>query len=209
MDLFFDVETTGLPPYRGCPATHADMPHLVQFAAILSDPVTERECASVSMLVRPEGWEIDDKIAELTGITHEMASAAGVTEWSAAMMFAALARAAKRVIAHNLAFDVQMMDAALVRAAQKTPRLAVPHLDSLLGDDVERICTMQLSLPVLDLPPTEKMVAAGFNKPKPPKLGEAYEFFKGEPLVGAHDALVDVRACRDVFLALQAKPETV
>jgi DNA polymerase-3 subunit epsilon len=43
------------------------------------------------------------------------------------------------------------------------------------------------------------MLAAGFNKPKPPKLSECIQFFFNEELVGAHDALVDVRACVRVF----------
>jgi DNA polymerase III epsilon subunit-like protein len=33
-----------------------------------------------------------------------------------------------------------------------------------------------------------------------PKLEEAYKHYYGEIFSGAHDALVDVRACRDVFL---------
>ncbi len=202
MDLFFDVETTGLPPFRGCQWSHPDMPHLVQLAAILVDPETDVEMATVSVLVRPDKWEIDERIAELTGISHEMATTAGVSEWSAAMMFAALLRAAKRVIAHNIEFDLLMLGAALHRAAKRSPHMRIASLDNMLGER-EQVCTMKLSLPVLDLPPTEKMVAAGFNKPKPPKLEEAYQFFKGEPLIGAHDALVDVRACREVFVALQ------
>lgn len=204
MDLFFDCETTGLPPFRGCPVHHPDMPHLVQFAAILADD--DREYASVSLLVRPDGWVIDEKIAELTGITHDMASLGGVTEWSAAMMFAGLVRAATRIIAHHIEFDVPVIGAALYRASKRTPSLNVPLIEDLLSDR-EQICTMKLSTPVLNLPPTERMVAAGFNKPKPPKLEEAYQFFKGQPLIGAHDALVDVRACREVFQELQAMRE--
>jgi DNA polymerase III subunit epsilon len=201
MDLFFDVETTGLPPFRGCPVHHPEMPHLVQFAAILADD--EREYASVSVMIKPDGWVIDDTIAELTGITNEMASMGGITEWSVAMMFVSLARKATRLIAHNLPFDVLMMGAALHRAAKKNSHIKMPSIEDLLDQSIEAVCTMRMSSPIVNLPPTEKMVAAGMNMPKSPKLSEAYEFFTGEPLIGAHDALVDVRACRQVFQQIQ------
>jgi DNA polymerase-3 subunit epsilon len=43
------------------------------------------------------------------------------------------------------------------------------------------------------------MKAAGRKGPKSPKLSEAYRHFLGEDLIGAHDALVDVRACRRIY----------
>jgi DNA polymerase III subunit epsilon len=56
---------------------------------------------------------------------------------------------------------------------------------------------------LVNLPPTAKMVAAGFNKPKPPKLAEVILFLFGEELQGAHDAMVDVRATARVHFHLQ------
>jgi len=47
------------------------------------------------------------------------------------------------------------------------------------------------------------MLAAGFTKPKPPKLEECIRHFFNEELDGAHDAMVDVRACRRVYFHLQ------
>ena len=48
------------------------------------------------------------------------------------------------------------------------------------------------------------MRAAGFNKPKSPKLEECIEHFFGEKLSGAHDAMVDVGACKRVYFNLKA-----
>jgi DNA polymerase III subunit epsilon len=36
-----------------------------------------------------------------------------------------------------------------------------------------------------------------------PNLGEAYRHFTGTDLAGAHDAAVDVAACKAVYLALR------
>ena len=65
-----------------------------------------------------------------------------------------------------------------------------------------KFCTMSASSAIMKLPPTEKMISAGFNKPKPPKLSDAYEHFFGKNLEGAHNALVDVRACKEVYFEL-------
>ena len=45
--------------------------------------------------------------------------------------------------------------------------------------------------------------AAGRNHPKTPNLGEAYRFFTGCELQGAHSALVDVDACLAVYWAIR------
>ena len=55
---------------------------------------------------------------------------------------------------------------------------------------------------VVNLPPTEKMRAAGFDKPKPPKLEECIRHFFNEELGGAHDAMIDLDACRRVYIHL-------
>ncbi len=70
-------------------------------------------------------------------------------------------------------------------------------------------CTQEASAPIVNLPPTERMIAAGRNHPKSPQLGEAYEHFTGEKLEGAHDALVDVLACKLIFDKLTESPADV
>ena len=52
------------------------------------------------------------------------------------------------------------------------------------------------------------MVAAGFNKPKPPKLEECIKHFFNETLEGAHDAMVDLAACSRVYFHLKAMEAT-
>jgi DNA polymerase-3 subunit epsilon len=47
------------------------------------------------------------------------------------------------------------------------------------------------------------MLAAGFTRAKQAKLSECITHFFNEDLTGAHDALVDVRACARVFFHLK------
>lgn len=187
--MFFDTETTGLPDKRS-PVTAKHQPHVVQLAAILTeDDGTER--ASINLIVNP-GVTIPKGASDVHGITDEVAGLFGVRPKIAAYAFRNLAARADLVVAHNIEFDLFLMEALFARL----------EMSSMEGG--EHFCTMAATTPILNLPPTERMLAAGFNKPKPPKLEEAFRHFFGQDLVGAHDALVDVRACRDVFFAVRA-----
>ncbi|KVD80766.1 hypothetical protein WS62_25945 [Burkholderia sp. ABCPW 14] len=61
----------------------------------------------------------------------------------------------------------------------------------------------------IHLPPTEKMVRAGRNHAKSPNLAETYEFFTGKKLEGAHNAAVDLAACKAVYFGIQTHHEAM
>jgi len=63
---------------------------------------------------------------------------------------------------------------------------------------------MTAAAPIVNIPPTPKMLAAGFNKPKSPKLEECIKHFFGEELPGAHDAMIDVIACRRIYFHMKS-----
>jgi DNA polymerase-3 subunit epsilon len=197
--LAYDTETTGF--LAGDDPAHPDQPHLVQFAAILAD-LDGVERASVSVIIKPRGYTIPKKASDVHGVTTEIAERCGVPLGTAVAMFDRLIKPASYVVAHNKGFDEVVMGAAWHR---HSAQLADPSPDLLtvIGDR-PRHCTQALSAPIINLPPTEKMLKAGFNKPKAPKLAEAVEFFFKEDLAGAHTALADARGCLRVFLELMA-----
>jgi DNA polymerase-3 subunit epsilon len=47
----------------------------------------------------------------------------------------------------------------------------------------------------------------GMMQPKPPKLEECIQHFFSEELPGAHDALIDARACARVYFHLKTTEE--
>jgi DNA polymerase-3 subunit epsilon len=195
--LIFDTETTGLPDWRA-PSDSDHQPHLVQLAMVLLD-AEFRERASVSLIVKPEGWKIPDEVAKIHGITTDIAERFGVPEKSAAKLYASMLYTTGAMgVGHNVKFDLRIMRIALLRAGYTKEQLD--------GREVQTFCTMTTSTPIVNLPPTDKMKAAGFNKPKTPNLGECIKHFFGEDLEGAHDAMVDVRACLRLFRHLRTQP---
>ena len=191
MILFFDTETTGFPDYR-MPVEWDGQPHLVQLAAILADDDgTERAC--LSTIIRPDGWTIPEGAAKIHGITTEIATEIGMPLGSALKAFVGMRAPAGTLVAHNIKF----MRIALARRPQ-------PNVER---KSAKLYCTCESAAPVVNLPPTERMIAAGINKPKSPNLGECIQFFFNEKLEGAHDALVDVRACARVYFEIQRRQQ--
>lgn len=192
MLLALDTETTGLPDFRS-PSNAPHQPHLVQLAMILIDD-DDAEAACVDLIIKPEGWVISPEATAIHGISHEKAMRVGVSEKVAARIYANLMYglgAPVTALAHNAPFDLRIMRIAMLRAG-----LTKEWLDAR---EVASFCTMRAATPIINLPPTPKMIAAGFNKPKSANLGECIRHFFDEALDGAHNALVDVRACVRVY----------
>lgn len=192
MLLFADTETTALYNFSR-PPDHPSQPHLVQLGCILTEQDgTPR--ATLDLIVRPEGYAIPDAAAAVHGITTEIAERVGIPLTIAVAAFVHLRSKADTIVAHNLAFDERIMATAIHRTG-KTITLAAP---------LARACTLEMAEPILKLPATAKMVAAGrANQFKKPNLGECYRHFFGEELKGAHTALADAQACARIYFAIK------
>ena len=199
--LFYDTETTGLPLFKE-PSEHPDQPHIVQLAACLVDLVTRDIISSMDVIVRPDGWTIPDDVAAIHGINTARATAEGVPEAEAVSMFMGMWGQAASRIAHNEQFDARIL------------RIALMRHQGLHGEGIadawkqgKAECTAKLATPICKIPPTEKMLKAGFNKFKTASLGEAYRHFTGSELENAHSAMADVRACMEVYFAIKGAKE--
>jgi len=189
MILFFDTETTGFYDKK-LPADHASQPHIVQLAMCLTeDDGKERLSAS---LVIDCPFNIPIQASSVHGIDRDVSGAFGVDLEMAIDLFRHFYMRADLIVCHNVAFDLPVMASEIGRFQKR-----------LVALDKPTFCTMEASAPIVNLPPTERMIAAGFNKPKAPKLEECVRHFFDEALDGAHDAMIDVAACRRVYFHLQ------
>jgi DNA polymerase-3 subunit epsilon len=209
--LFVDTETTGLPDFRR-PHSWTGQPRICQFGAILTD-LNGATKAELNLIIRPDGWTIPAKLTEIHGISQADAEKYGVRAKDALNLFTTLCGAAELVVAHNIEFDRFMIYREIAAQRVTGGQAADGRANDGQTDDDDPetfikfndFCTMNAAIPILKLPPTDRMKAAGRTGFKWPSLRETYRHFFGRDFDGtAHDAMADVRACRDIYFALKA-----
>ena len=184
MYLFFDTETSGMIQ-RELPPEHEDQPRLVQVAMILTDEVLNIQ-GELSVLVRPEGHSFDPGAVKVHGITEEKAEQFGVSLRTTLDMIREMCAVASTAVAHNVEFDLAVLDTQYRRLGEESP-----------FDTLEHECTMAMTKPICML---ESRRGMGF---KAPTLSEAHTHFFGKPVENAHEALADTRACLAIYRAVK------
>ena len=187
--LFVDTETSGFAKFS-LPADDPTQPHLVQLAAILTDP-TGRPLNTFGLLIKPEGWEIPAEATAVHNITTAMCHEHGVKLAGAVNLLLRLLTGNVTMVAHNLRFDQMVLRTAVARSGCAWP-------------EVPTYCTMLAATPIVGLPNPN-----GRRGNKWPQLKEAYRHFTGKEPEVTHDALADVRSCMEVFFKLNPPDRVV
>ncbi len=186
--ILFDTETTGKLAHQERSTSEAQ-PSLVQLAARLEDFDTSEPLAEINLIIQPAGWTIPAEASAIHGISHAKAMDCGVTLANACFLFRDLMSAATIAVAHNIDFDRTIMQRAFFMAE-------VPEID---WNRLSNVCTMKAATPIVKIKHQRPKHPNDF---KWPKLEECIRHFFNEPLNGAHDALIDVRACGRVYREL-------
>ncbi len=207
LTLVYDTETSGLPLWNQ-PSEHPDQPRVLQLHAELFNDDTGETYATLSSIIKPEGWTVPAEITAITGITQEKAQDLGRPIGEVLPEFIDLWRRGGVRVAHNESFDMRMVRIELMRHPGFKDVMITPDISYAdFWKRGEAYCTQVGSTKILNLPPTEKMRAARRNHPKSPNLAEAFEFFTGTKLENAHDAAVDVAACKQVYFGIRKHNE--
>jgi DNA polymerase III epsilon subunit-like protein len=187
MYLFFDTETTGIPRNYKAPVSDlANWPRVIQLAFLLTDGAGVLQAAQ-QFLIKPEGFAIPADATRVHGITTEHALAKGVPLGAALGEFLACLKSAQTLVAHNMAYDENVLGAEFLRAKLANP---LPK--------AKRFCTMQAATNFCALP-------GRYGNFKWPSLSELHVKLFGKDFKGAHGAQPDVQACATCFFALRAK----
>lgn len=128
--FIFDTETSGLTDTRRIPLDK--QPEIIELYAAVTDLASGDKLAEVERMIKPRK-AISDEITRITGITNDDLKDALPFSAHASDIEDALARC-DAVIAHNLSFDMEMVDIEFERLGQK---VAWP---------ARRICTVEQTM---------------------------------------------------------------
>jgi DNA polymerase III epsilon subunit-like protein len=184
--LYFDTETTGLPPKGARYNTDYDQfPHIVQLSWWFDGQFYD-------FIIKPKGWTIPEQSTEIHGITTEKALTEGQSFKKVIEKFAFHCDQASKVVAHNIYFDTSIIKANTIREFGIESNFYTYLEESI--DKSKRIDTMMKTI---------KYVGAKKDNggAKFPTLEELY-FKLFEESFPAHNALEDVKALKRCHEAL-------
>lgn len=185
MNLFFDTETTGLPP-KG--AKWDINPELFPKIASLS---WKMNGVMKDYIIKPEGYEIPEESTKIHGITTEKAMDEGILFDIVMAEFSQDCIIADKVIGHNIYFDSSVIKANFLTKYGNAGLLEI--INRALHKD-KRICTMMKTISFCSIP----FKNTGKGK-KWPTLEELYaKLFNGETFA-AHNSKDDVLATERCF----------
>ena len=226
LTMVFDVETTGLLPSNRKngenPPTLSEYPYITQLSYVIYDKKTDRILKSVNHYIKiPEQIEIPEIVTKITGITKEICEVKGISIIIALSEFYRDLHSCDIIVAHNYAFDYQIIQAEMKRNydfIRKNCKKALELFTSeyLANNRKRYYCTMQMSIYICKLPfqrKTTTKIDAGVNiNPRPykvkkitykyPKLSELHNHLFGFVPENLHDAQVDVETCLRCYNAL-------
>jgi len=187
MYLFFYTETDGLPRNYGASMQELDnWPRVIQLAWAMYNEKQELVEENVDLIL-PDGWTVPDKKFWIdNGFSQAQSIKDGIKIVSALHKFSDQIEMAKMLIAHNIDFDYNITGAEFLRARIRCV------------NKPKQYCTMKETVNLCKLPGKYKK-----QEYKWPKLVELHEHLFGVGFEGAHDALVDVRACAKCYFRLK------
>lgn len=178
MDLVtaFDTETTGLIDNRVIKIVR--QPHVIEFYGCMVDIDSGEISSEIDLLIRPPSErDLTEEITTITGITWPMVEDKPLFHEVSDQIFKFIEES-KCVVAHNLSFDMEMVEIEAERIGRKIlwPR--------------RKICTVE-----------QTVYVKGFRL----NLSSLYEMLFGEKFTGAHRAKVDVAAMVRCCLELRKR----
>lgn len=173
--LFLDTETTGFK--KPGALIQPDQARVCQIGMILADE-NGKSLAEFSALFKPDGWIISDGAKAVHGITEEICEKYGMKMKTIFRIYKYFYALSDIAVAHNADFDRGFMD--------------IENAYQCEVDFPNRpwICTIKTN--------------THFTGGKWPKLSEALKYYCQRDLGSdAHDAMNDVRACKDIYFAMK------
>lgn len=183
MKIVIDTETTGITRLSFAnKLNYHKWPRIVQVAwALVKDGAIQSRAAYI---IRPDGYKIPASASQIHGIAQQRAEKEGIPIRDALQELKEAFAQCDSVIAHNLQFDLGIIESEAIRQKQQ---IEIPP---------NRICTVYLGQKYL-------VRTKGCKRGGYPKLSQLYETLFGFSCARQHEAASDVTACFQVYKKLQ------
>lgn len=185
--LFFDTETTGLPTKRSTSAyTQGVWPDIVSIGWIQTNK-EGNVLVSEYYIIKPEDWTIPAEATAIHKITNELAVNNGYSLKYVINKFYTIARASDVIVSHNMRFDRNVINNALIWRLHRV----IPCMELW---NKRLFCTMVQSTKLSII----------LHKNKFPKLSELYYHVFGfnYNVDHLHNALNDTQVLKECFFKL-------
>ena len=196
--LVFDTETTGLLPtkFPRIASCLTKFPYIVQLSYLIYDTDTHKivhEQDDIIML--PKDVEMPQQSTAVHGISKGLSTNRGIHIESALEIFALYVKQCNCIVAHNIDFDMTMIEVECMRTKTTYP----------FTNEKIYYCTMNKTKDLCSIVRKYRNVGAN-GQPrmesfvKKPTLNELHVYlFKRSPK-GLHDSMIDVRVCFRCFM---------
>ena len=192
--MFFDVETTGLPPFKMNPDNPESVdltlvPYITQLSFVIYD-TDEQNITNIfnEYIYIPEDVVIHTHITDITGIDRNTLDTKGYSMFYALSIFLQNLKECDCLVAHNISFDMNMIQFEMLRYG---------ICQTGVFNNVMQYCTMKYGKPICQL----RSQKTGWIKP--PKLSELYFHLFQETAENLHNSIVDVLVCFRCFLKME------
>jgi DNA polymerase III subunit alpha len=187
----FDIETNGLPDYYDAPPEEtANWPHPLSIGFVVLNE--NLQLIRKKYFVLKQDCEIDEEALSINGLSKELIDQHGQDPNKVYDEISLELKSCKKIIAHNIEFDLTILHADFIRKGKKTTIFKKA-----------KFCTMKKTTEFVGIP---RLYGSGYKWPKLSELIAAC-FFIGERVDGfkfeeAHDALWDAEATAKCFIYL-------
>lgn len=211
--VLFDTETNGLPKRKNAPVTEVDVyPAILSLSwALYEVTIVDKENTFTMLDEHTRFLRLSPKVpwdasaAAIHGITEEQARFGSdrVSASSAIKEFTDVLQSADIVVAHNMAFDKPVVQAAAYACG-------LPLKYTYWSHHLRVICTMEFTRDLVKIPfhQYQQILSSPPRSPhKPPKLKELYFWlfnhnFEHQFKIRLHSSETDVKCLSLCFIAL-------
>lgn len=200
--LCFDTETTGITPR--CQPSFSNInewPHIVQLGFILYDTDNNKIVTNHDFIIDVNEYNIHIPVSasKIHGITNDQCKEHGVSIHVALNCFIYCLHKCDMLVAHNLEFDWNMVNAEILRQLMidntKLEKQLIQNPPKFI-----KYCTMKNTIDLCKINSIKKGSSETFYKY--PKQEELHNFLFDEKLNNLHNAFNDVLVCIRCFYKL-------